>query len=93
MLDAMTIASHYQLSASPHRQSCSAARSWQQLRSENKRCLSVSKEACDKPTPQGYSCSFDWQVVSTNLGASMYKSISSAFFHFVSGKWAMRLRF
>jgi hypothetical protein len=50
------------------------------------------KEACDKPTPQGYSCSFDWQVASANLGASMYNNISSASFYFdkSSGKWAMR---
>jgi hypothetical protein len=50
------------------------------------------KEACDKPAPQGYSCSFDWQVASANLGASMYNNISSAYFYFdkASGKWAMR---
>ncbi|HWY96773.1 MAG TPA: hypothetical protein VNX69_16375 [Steroidobacteraceae bacterium] len=50
------------------------------------------KEACDNPTPKGYSCSFDWQVASANIGASMYNNISSAFFYKDkdSGKWAMR---
>ena len=50
------------------------------------------KEACDKPTPQGYSCSFDWQVASANIGASMYNNISMAFFYWdkESSKWAMR---
>lgn len=28
------------------------------------------KGACDSPTLQGYSCRFDWQVASANLGAS-----------------------
>ena len=50
------------------------------------------KEACDNPTPQGYSCRFDWQVASANIGASMYNNISSSFFYWdkESGKWAMR---
>jgi hypothetical protein len=50
------------------------------------------KEACDKPTPKGYNCSFDVQVTSANIGASMYNNISSAFFYMDkdSGKWAMR---
>jgi hypothetical protein len=50
------------------------------------------KEACDNPTPKGYSCSFDWQVASANIGASMYNNISNAFFYKDkdSGKWAMR---
>jgi hypothetical protein len=50
------------------------------------------KEACENPTPKGYSCSFDWQVASANIGASMYNNISSAFFYKDkdSGKWAMR---
>jgi hypothetical protein len=36
--------------------------------------------------------SFDWQVASANIGASMYNNISSAFFYKDkdSGKWAMR---
>ena len=50
------------------------------------------KEACDAPTPKGYSCSFDWQVASANIGASMYNNISNAIFYKDkdSGKWAMR---
>lgn len=53
---------------------------------------SFKKEACENPTPKGYSCSFDWQVASANIGASMYNNISSAFFYKDkdSGKWAMR---
>ena len=50
------------------------------------------KEACDKPTPQGYNCTFEVQVVSANIGASMYNNIPGAFFYVdkTSGKWAMR---
>ena len=50
------------------------------------------KEACDKPTPQGFKCTFDVKVASRNIGASMYNNISSAFFYKDkdSGKWAMR---
>ena len=50
------------------------------------------KEACENPTPKGYNCSFDWQVASANIGASMYNNISSAFFYKDkdSGKRAMR---
>jgi hypothetical protein len=50
------------------------------------------KEACDAPTPRGYNCGFDWQVASSNIGASMYNNISNAFFYFDkdAGKWAMR---
>lgn len=50
------------------------------------------KEACDKPTPQGYNCTFDVQVASANLGASMYNNIPGAFFYKDkdSGKWMMR---
>jgi hypothetical protein len=49
------------------------------------------KEACDNPTPQGYHCTFDVQVLSTNLGASMYNNIPGAvFYKDQSGKWAMR---
>ena len=50
------------------------------------------KEACENHTPKGYNCSFDWQVASANIGASMYNNISSAFFYKDkdSGKWAMR---
>jgi hypothetical protein len=50
------------------------------------------KEACENPAPKGYSCSFDWQVASANIGASMYNNISNAYFYKDkdSGKWAMR---
>ena len=50
------------------------------------------KEACDNPTPQGYHCTFDVQVMSTNIGASMYNNIPGAFFYVdkSTGKWAMR---
>jgi hypothetical protein len=50
------------------------------------------KEGCDNPTPRGYPCSFDWQVASANIGASMYNNISNAIFYVDkdSGKWAMR---
>jgi hypothetical protein len=50
------------------------------------------KEGCENPGPRGYNCSFDWQVASANIGASMYNNISSAIFYMDkdSGKWAMR---
>ena len=50
------------------------------------------KEACEAPTAKGYNCSFDWQVASANIGASMYNNISNAYFYKDkdSGKWAMR---
>jgi len=49
------------------------------------------KEACDKPTGQGYRCTFDVQVASANLGASMYNNIPFAnFYKDDSGKWQMR---
>ena len=50
------------------------------------------KEGCENPTPRGYNCSFDWEVASANIGASMYNNISNAFFYLdkASGKWAMR---
>lgn len=53
---------------------------------------SFKKEGCENPTPRGYNCSFDWQVASTNIGASMYNNISQAIFYLDkdSGKWAMR---
>ncbi len=57
-----------------------------------RRAQFFKKEACDKPTPQGFDCTFDWQVASSNLGASMYNNINRAFFYKdkESGKWAMR---
>ncbi len=38
------------------------------------------KEACDKPTPQGFRCTFDVKVASRNIGASMYNTFHSASF-------------
>lgn len=53
------------------------------------------KEACDNPTPLGYNCLFDIKVASTNIGASVYNDMPSAWFYQdkESGKWAMRLPF
>ena len=49
------------------------------------------KEACDKPTGQGYNCTFDVQVASANIGASMYNNIPGAnFYRDKDGKWQMR---
>lgn len=50
------------------------------------------KEACDKPTPQGFRCTFEVKVASRNLGASMYNNIPFGEFYKdkESGKWAMR---
>jgi hypothetical protein len=50
------------------------------------------KEACDNPTPQGFRCTFDVQVSSRNIGASMYNNISFGEFYKdkATGKWAMR---
>jgi hypothetical protein len=49
------------------------------------------KEACDKPTGQGYHCTFDVQVASANLAAGFYNDIPGAnFYKDSSGKWQMR---
>ncbi len=48
------------------------------------------KGACDKPTPQGFNCTFTVKVASTNIGASMYMNIPFAVFYKESGKWMMR---
>ncbi len=49
------------------------------------------KEACDKPTPQGYHCTFEVQVASANIGASMFNNIPAAdFYQDKDGKWGMR---
>jgi hypothetical protein len=50
------------------------------------------KEACDNPTPQGYSCTFTVQVSSTNIGISMYNNVPKGVFYKDkdSGKWMMR---
>jgi hypothetical protein len=48
------------------------------------------KEACDPATAQGFRCTFDVQVASANIGASMYNNVPFAFFYKDGGKWAMR---
>jgi hypothetical protein len=49
------------------------------------------KEACDKPTGQGYHCTFDLQVQSANQLAGMYSDIPGAnFYKDDKGKWQMR---
>ena len=50
------------------------------------------KGACDKPTPQGFSCTFTVTVASTNIGASMYNNIPTGVFYKDkdSGTWKMR---
>ncbi len=50
------------------------------------------KEACDKPTEQGFRCTFTVMVASANIGAGMYNNISMGYFYKDkdSGKWAMR---
>ena len=54
--------------------------------------LGLKKEACDKPTPQGFKCTFDVKVASRNIGASMYNNIPFGEFYKdkESGKWMMR---
>jgi hypothetical protein len=47
--------------------------------------------ACDKPTGQGYHCTFDLQVQSANQLAGMYSDIPGAnFYKDDKGKWQMR---
>jgi len=50
------------------------------------------KEACNKPNEQGFHCTFDVTVASSNLGASFYNAITMGDFYRDkdSGKWAMR---
>ena len=50
------------------------------------------KEACDKPTPQGFSCTFTVQVSSRNMLAQMFNNVPRADFYEDknSGKWMMR---
>src|ERR1700729_4269915 len=49
------------------------------------------KEASDEPTKQGYNCTFEVQVTSTNSGMSMYNNIpKGVFYKDDSGKWQMR---
>jgi hypothetical protein len=50
------------------------------------------KEACDKPTPQGFNCTLTVTVASANAFAQMYNNLPSGVFHKDkdSGKWMMR---
>jgi hypothetical protein len=48
------------------------------------------KGACDKPTPQGFNCTFTAKVASANIGASMWNNIPAGVFYKDSGKWGMR---
>jgi hypothetical protein len=48
------------------------------------------KGACDKPTPQGYNCTFTVMVASANIGAGMYNNIPFGVFYQESGTWKMR---
>ncbi len=52
---------------------------------------SFKKEACNKPNEQGYHCTFEALVQSTNIGASMYNNVRAGdFYKDSAGKWAMR---
>ena len=51
------------------------------------------KEACDKPTEQGYRCTYDLQVASANALAGMWANVPFGFFYRDKergGKWNMR---
>jgi hypothetical protein len=50
------------------------------------------KEACNKPNEQGFHCTFEVTVASSNIGASMFNNIIMGDFYKDkdSGKWAMR---
>jgi hypothetical protein len=49
------------------------------------------KEACEKPSGQGYYCTFDLQLSSANTLAGMYANVPGAnFYRDKDGKWAMR---
>jgi len=54
-----------------------------------------TKGACDKPTPQGYRCTFTMTVTSTNAFAQMFNNLPAADFYKDkdSGKWMMRAPF
>lgn len=56
------------------------------------RITSFKKEACDKPTPQGYRCSFTMTVESANPLAKTLNDLSTADFSKDkdSGKWVMQ---
>lgn len=50
------------------------------------------KEACNKPNEQGFHCTYDVQVASSNIGASIYNNIRAGDFYRDkdSSKWMMR---
>jgi hypothetical protein len=51
------------------------------------------KEACDKPTEQGFHCTYDLQVASRNQLAGMWANVPGGFFYRDKdrgGKWNMR---
>jgi hypothetical protein len=50
------------------------------------------KEACDPPTAQGFHCTYDVNVASRNIGASMWNNINQGNFYKdkSSGSWKMR---
>jgi hypothetical protein len=56
---------------------------------------SFKKGACDKPTAQGYNCTFTVSVSSTNMLAQMFNNLPSGVFYKDkdSGKWMMRQPF
>ena len=53
------------------------------------------KGACDKPTAQGYNCTFTMTVTSANMLAQMFNNLPSAVFYkdTSSGNWMMRAPF
>ena len=53
---------------------------------------SFTKGACDKPTPQGFRCTFTMSVTSANPLAQMFNNLPSGVFYkdTNSGKWMMR---
>lgn len=53
---------------------------------------SFKKQACDKPTPQGFRCTFTVSVTSANAFAQMYNNLPFGEFYKDkdSGKWTMR---
>ncbi len=50
------------------------------------------KGACDKPTAQGYNCTFTMTVTSANMFAQMFNNLPSGTFYKDkdSGNWMMR---
>ncbi|MBV8909247.1 MAG: hypothetical protein JOZ89_00655 [Gammaproteobacteria bacterium] len=49
------------------------------------------KQACDKPTPQGYNCTFNIETVSSDPGLGWYNNLNAGvFYKDNSGKWQMR---